>query len=177
MMKIHESQSKGLNDMIKTNILGDKIPKESVHHTCIACITIDSIMKMEKKSTSLFRRVQIQIKENKDDQIHKNWITVRVRVKVRIWHWIRVKARIWFWIVSLLLFIADGCFLNGLLAKLSHFTDFGLVKKINHYFTDFEQIEKLVTVLGRLSFLLDGCFLDVRFLDYCFWPVVLAKFL
>ena len=72
MMKIHESQSKGLNDMIKTNILGDKIPKESVHHTFIACITIDSIMKMEKKSTSLFRRVQIQIKENKDDQIHKN---------------------------------------------------------------------------------------------------------
>ena len=135
------------------------------------------LWKWKKKSTSLFRRVQIQIKENKDDQIHKNWITVRVRVKVRIWHWIRVKAKIWFWIVSLLLFIADGCFLNGLLAKLSHFTIFGPVKKINNYFTDFEQVEKLVTVLGRLSFLLDGYFLDVRFLDYCFWPVVLAKFL
>ena len=49
MMKIHESQSKGLNGMIKTNVLGDKIPKESVHYTCIACITIDSVMKMEKK--------------------------------------------------------------------------------------------------------------------------------
>ena len=30
-------------------------------------------MRMEKKlSTNLFRRVQIQIKENKDDQIHKH---------------------------------------------------------------------------------------------------------
>ena len=31
MMKIHESQSKGLNGMIKTNVLGDKIPKENLH--------------------------------------------------------------------------------------------------------------------------------------------------
>ena len=45
-----------------------------MHYTCIACVTIDSVMKMEKKelSTSLFRRMQIQIKENKDDQIHKH---------------------------------------------------------------------------------------------------------
>ena len=50
------------------------ISKESMHYTCIACVTIDSVMKMEKKelSTSLFRRMQIQIKENKDDQIHKH---------------------------------------------------------------------------------------------------------
>ena len=27
----------------------NKIPKENVHYTCIACITIDSVMKMEKK--------------------------------------------------------------------------------------------------------------------------------
>ena len=30
-------------------------------------------MRMEKQlSTNLFRRVQIQIKENKDDQVHKH---------------------------------------------------------------------------------------------------------
>ena len=34
--------------MIKTNFLGDEIPKESLHYTCIACITIDSVMRMEK---------------------------------------------------------------------------------------------------------------------------------
>ena len=59
--------------MIKTNFLGGETPKESVHYTCIACVTIDLVMRMEKKlSTSLFRRVQLQIKENKDDQIHKH---------------------------------------------------------------------------------------------------------
>ena len=38
------------NGAIKTNFLGDKIPKESMHYTCIACITIDSVMKIEKKN-------------------------------------------------------------------------------------------------------------------------------
>ena len=36
--------------MIKTNVLGNEIPKENVHYTCIACITIDSVMKMDKKN-------------------------------------------------------------------------------------------------------------------------------
>ena len=38
------------NGVIKTNFLGDEIPKESMHYTCIACITIDSVMRMEKKN-------------------------------------------------------------------------------------------------------------------------------
>ena len=37
------------NDVIKTKFLGDDVPKESMHYTCIACITIDSVMRMEKK--------------------------------------------------------------------------------------------------------------------------------
>ena len=36
--------------VIKTNFLGDKIPKENVHYTRIACITIDSVMKIDKKN-------------------------------------------------------------------------------------------------------------------------------
>ena len=36
--------------MIKTNFLGNGVPKENIHYTCIACITIDSVMKMEKKN-------------------------------------------------------------------------------------------------------------------------------
>ena len=35
--KIHKSQI----GAIKTNFLGDKIPTESMHYTCIACVTID----------------------------------------------------------------------------------------------------------------------------------------
>ena len=38
------------NGVIKRNFLGDKIPKENMHYTCIACITIDSVMRMEKKN-------------------------------------------------------------------------------------------------------------------------------
>ena len=35
--------------VIKANFLGDEIPKESMHCTCIGCIAIDSVMRMEKK--------------------------------------------------------------------------------------------------------------------------------
>ena len=35
---------------IKTNLLGNKVPKENMHHTCIACITIDSVMRIDKKN-------------------------------------------------------------------------------------------------------------------------------
>ena len=34
---------------IKTNFLGDGVPKENMHYICIACKTIDAGMKMEKK--------------------------------------------------------------------------------------------------------------------------------
>ena len=35
----------------KTNFLGNDVPKENIHYTCIACITIDSVMKIDKKKT------------------------------------------------------------------------------------------------------------------------------
>ena len=34
---------------IKTNYLGNGILKENMHYTCIACITIDSVVGMDKK--------------------------------------------------------------------------------------------------------------------------------
>ena len=37
--------------VIKTNFLGNKIPtKKNNHYTCIACVTIDFVMRIEKKS-------------------------------------------------------------------------------------------------------------------------------
>ena len=38
------------DDVIKTNFLGNDVAKENMHYTCIACITIDSVMRMEKKN-------------------------------------------------------------------------------------------------------------------------------
>ena len=37
---------------IKTIFLGDKAPKGNMHYTCTACITIASVMKMNKKNYS-----------------------------------------------------------------------------------------------------------------------------
>ena len=41
---------KEFNGVVNANFLDNEVPKESVHHTCIACISIDSVMKMEKKN-------------------------------------------------------------------------------------------------------------------------------
>ena len=35
---------------IKTNFLGNGLPKENMYYTCIACITIDSVLRMNKKN-------------------------------------------------------------------------------------------------------------------------------
>ena len=38
--------------VIKTNFLGNDLPKENMLCTCIACITINSVMRMDKKNYS-----------------------------------------------------------------------------------------------------------------------------
>ena len=38
------------NSVVNTNFWGDKVPKECVHHNCIACISIDSVMKIGKNN-------------------------------------------------------------------------------------------------------------------------------
>ena len=36
--------------VIKTNVLGNDMPKENMHYTFMACITIDSVINIEKKN-------------------------------------------------------------------------------------------------------------------------------
>ena len=48
--KYIKAKVREFNGVVKTNFSGDEIPKENVHCTCIACITIDSVMRMEKKN-------------------------------------------------------------------------------------------------------------------------------
>ena len=38
------------DDAVKTNFLANVIPKENMHYTCMVCITIDSVMRMDKKN-------------------------------------------------------------------------------------------------------------------------------
>ena len=46
--KYIKAKVRKFNSVIKRNLLCDEIPIESMHYTCIACITIDSLMRIEK---------------------------------------------------------------------------------------------------------------------------------
>ena len=46
-MKVKVREFDGL---IKTNFLGNKVPKENMRYTCIACVKIDSVLRMDKKN-------------------------------------------------------------------------------------------------------------------------------
>ena len=48
--KYIKAKVREFNVVIKTNFLGDEVPKENEQYSCISCITIDSVMRMEKKS-------------------------------------------------------------------------------------------------------------------------------
>ena len=47
--KYWKGKIKEFAGVIKTNFLAKKIPKENKHYSCIVCITIDSVMRIEKK--------------------------------------------------------------------------------------------------------------------------------
>ena len=48
--KYLKAKVRELDGVIKTNFLGNDTPKENMHYTCIACITIDSVMRIDKKN-------------------------------------------------------------------------------------------------------------------------------
>ena len=48
--KYLKAKVREFDGVIKTNFLGNDMPKENMYYTCIACITIDSVMKMNKKN-------------------------------------------------------------------------------------------------------------------------------
>ena len=43
-----KAKVRDFNGVTKTNFLGDEIPKENVHYTCLTCITIYSVAEIEK---------------------------------------------------------------------------------------------------------------------------------
>ena len=59
--KYIKAKVKEFNGVVNKDIWCDEVPKEGMHYTCIACISIDSVIKIEKKelSLSLFRRMQV----------------------------------------------------------------------------------------------------------------------
>ena len=63
--KYMKAKVRVFNGVIETNFLGDEIPKESMHYTCIACITIDPVMRMEKKNYTQFYLEECKYKMKK----------------------------------------------------------------------------------------------------------------
>ena len=57
--KYLKAKIREFNGVIKTNFLVNGMLKENMYYSCIACITIDSVMNINKKksSASFFRRV------------------------------------------------------------------------------------------------------------------------
>ena len=71
----------------KTNFLGNDTPKEKVHYTCIACITIDSVMRLDKKNhpqvyleeckyrmkkTKMSRFINTKLKSDSDSELESD---------------------------------------------------------------------------------------------------------
>ena len=52
--KYLKAKVREFDGVIKTNFLGNDMPKENMHYTCIACITIDSAMRIDKKTIRRF---------------------------------------------------------------------------------------------------------------------------
>ena len=70
------------DDVIKTNFLGSDTPKENMHFTCVACITIDSVMRIDKK-----KHVQVYLEECKCKvkkiQMYR-FISAKLEIRVRL---------------------------------------------------------------------------------------------
>ena len=48
--KYLKAKVREFDGIIRTNFLGNGIPKENMHYTCIAWVTIDSILTIDKKN-------------------------------------------------------------------------------------------------------------------------------
>ena len=48
--KYLKAKVREFNGVIKTNFLNNGMPKENMHYSCIACITIDSVINFNKKN-------------------------------------------------------------------------------------------------------------------------------
>ena len=49
-----KSKIREFDSDIKTNFLGNGLPKQNMYYTCIACISIDSVTKMNKQIMQKF---------------------------------------------------------------------------------------------------------------------------
>ena len=78
--KYIKAKVKEFNGLVNTNFLNDEAPKEGMHYTCIACIGIDSVMKMEKKNYP-----QVYLEECKCKVKKKRCLSLKMLNLSQIW--------------------------------------------------------------------------------------------
>ena len=76
--KYLKAKVREFNGVRKTNFWGNDMPKENIHYTCIACITIDSVMRIDKKN-----HPQVYLEECKY-RVKKIQSRARFRSRVKI---------------------------------------------------------------------------------------------
>ena len=52
--KYLKAKVREFDGVIKANFLGNDMPKENIHYTCTACMTIDYVMRIDKKTIRRF---------------------------------------------------------------------------------------------------------------------------
>ena len=64
--------------MMKTNFFSNDIPKQNIHYTCIACITIDSVLTIDKKN-----HPQVYLEECKN-QVKKTQMPKLINTELKL---------------------------------------------------------------------------------------------
>ena len=67
--KYLKAKVREFDGVIKTNFLGNDTPKENMHYTCIASITIDSVMRMDKKNHPQFYLEELKYRIKKKTNV------------------------------------------------------------------------------------------------------------
>ena len=75
--KYLKAKVREFDGVIKTNFLSNGMPKENIYYTCIACITIDSVMNIDKKN-----HLQVDLEECKY-RIKKTQIPRFIKIELK----------------------------------------------------------------------------------------------
>ena len=59
--KYLKAKVREFDGIIRTNFLGNGIPKKNMHYTCITCITVDSVLTIDKKMIHKFIQKSVNI--------------------------------------------------------------------------------------------------------------------
>ena len=92
--KYLKTKVKEYGGVIKTNLLGNDLTRQNKHYTCIACITIDSVMRIDKKNypqvcleECKYEINRIQMSRFINTQLYGCWFRWWLRFRFRWFTW------------------------------------------------------------------------------------------